>query len=341
MEKIIPALIIFFTRKSRAKVENIEYRPKQWVNNLFRFWESLVWKKVLPNGDGTYSFEIKHEMSAWNDGVTTYYLPFTLEAKLAHVETMARQFFKGWKFIKIPLPVLKTPDGQIIKLAPFGYVFAIANTNSASNLSDQTTTVTITSFTISGSNMILIANGDNQKGSSEGCTATINSVSMTQIDVSVVVSAGSPTSTLFGKLAPTTGNIVVTRVSSTGADRITVSASSYSGVSQSTAIGSLTKTKANSSGTTFAGTLTAGTNSWVALGCYISAGGGPGTAGSGTTLRTKDGEINYIFDSNGGVTGSTTLNVNCGGSFAYGYVMVSFDPVGVAPTVNSNFLMFM
>lgn len=205
------------------------------------------------------------------------------------------------------------------------------------------TSVTYTGFTVTGSNMIgivSVANQANAGGSwaTDTSGVTFNGSAMTKIDVVQINSGYGNSVSLWGRLAPTTGNVVATR--STNVDRITICIATYSGVSQSTAIGSLTKTSlGTSSGSSFTGTLTAGTNSWVVLGTYISAGGGPGTAGSGTTLRVKDGEINYLFDSNGAVSGSTSLNVNCGGSFPYGYVMVSFDPASAAVANTTNFFM--
>jgi hypothetical protein len=207
---------------------------------------------------------------------------------------------------------------------------AVANTDNVE--ASGATTATISGFTVSGSNTALLCTVcDQSSGAGSVTSVTANGVSMTEIDTQSANGAGNLR--LFGLLNPSTGDIVATRTA-TG-DRITISAVLYTGVSQSTAISSLVKTKGSGSGTSLTGTLsTPVDNCWTSMGTYVSSAGDTTTAGSGTTKRVTGPEIEDHWDSNGPIAsaGSTTLNVNNGGSFSYGYIMVALEPYVVPPT---------
>lgn len=197
--------------------------------------------------------------------------------------------------------------------------------NSGTATATGTTSVTLSSFTISGSNPCLIVSvcDQNNGGSVTGVTA--NGVAMTQIDSQSI--SGSNGVSLWGLYGATTGNIVATRTGTS--DRITICAVNYANVSTSTALTSLVKVKGTATGTTIAATLTPKVaNAWVTMGTYVSAGGDPTTAGAQTYKRVAEPEIGDHWDSNGsiGPSAAFTLNVNNGGSYAYAYIAVALEP---------------
>jgi hypothetical protein len=204
---------------------------------------------------------------------------------------------------------------------------AIDNTGNAEAFA---TTATIASFTITGSDTILIVSVCNQSNVSNDTTGvTCNGVAMTKIDEQATLVFNN-TISLWGLLSPTTGDIVATR--NTNTDRITICAASYTGSDQATAIGSLTKTKGNGLSTTQTATLTTPVaDCWTVMGTYVNTSGGT-SAGSGTFLRVDGAEIEDQWDSNGAITtpSSTTLNVNNGSSTQFANVMVAIQPAATA-----------
>lgn len=207
---------------------------------------------------------------------------------------------------------------------------AIAYDNSAVGSSAAgATSLTLSSFTITGSDTCLIVQVSNQGIVSSGSAisgVTCNGVSMILIDTASV--PNNQSTTLWGLYGATSGNIVITRINNFS-DQIFASAVSYTGVSNSTAIGSLPKTKASNPGVNFTATLTTVVdNSWLVLGNYSNT---SPTAGSGTFKRTNN-VISFIFDSNSAITpaGSASLNVTGANSLANGYVMVAIQPPSAA-----------
>lgn len=203
---------------------------------------------------------------------------------------------------------------------------AVDNTGTAT--ATGVTSVTLSSFTISGSNVALFVSVCDQAASGSVTGVTANGTSMTLVDSQAVGGAAAQDVYLYGLYSPSTGNIVATRTG-TG-DRITICAVSYTGVSSNTAIGSLAKAKGGSTATTLAGTLTTTKNySWTTMGTYVSSPGDTTTVGTGTSLKRVTGpEIEDHWDTGGEipVAGSTTINVNNGGSYPYAYVVCEVEP---------------
>jgi hypothetical protein len=221
-------------------------------------------------------------------------------------------------------------------------VIKVESTGSATS-NAGTTTVAVTA---SGSNNMLLVAVSDQDNSNNATTnvtgVTCNGVAMTKIDVQAVNAGYGNSISLWGLLGATTGNIVATRTHVQ--DALAVSFTLYSNVDQSTAIGSLVKTKGGSTASSFTGTLTTSTTyCWTAMGVYASVGGDTLSGGNGTYKRiSTNGSINSYFDSNGGIptASSTTLNVTDSGSHVYGYVMVEIRPYSapVASTTYANLL---
>jgi hypothetical protein len=158
--------------------------------------------------------------------------------------------------------------------------------------------------------------------SSNTVTATYNGVSMVQIDTSTTANR----STVFQKYAPGTGskNIVVSMGS---ASFIYSTVASWSGTNQSDTTDS--KNKCNTTGTSLAcATTVVDGNSWTILANSENNGNTP-VAGTGSTLRAKTGNDQYIgiFDSNGTVgVGSHSMTWTVPVSQAMSSIIFSIAP---------------
>lgn len=352
---ILPKLLALITRHPREKVEHLEFRPNQWMSNLFRVWEYVFWRRQ----------GIRIESSAYTDGRNTYYQCHTWEATFSYIEQKIREslsvklvktrrgykikFFNDFSFELIKLPTLVASNGMPINTLPFGYVFAIALDTSGSNaVGGGNSSVTISSYTVTGSNTIMFVAANDQANSGGSWATnvtgiTANGSATTKIGVNYVDTGPyGNNSSLWGKLAPSSGNVVASRTN-TG-DGFMIGAETLSGVDQGTAVGSL-PTNGISNGTfstpQASPAVTSPSNGWVAMSCYISIGAPAATAGTGTTLRqtVSGAEYGYLFDSGSTVSGSTTLQVSRTTTAKYAMTLAAVGPAGAA-TVNSGLLNF-
>ena len=177
------------------------------------------------------------------------------------------------------------------------------------------------SHTCSGSDRILFVGTEGTTGGSDLITGiTYASVAMTRIG-SAYKGAGGRFINLFYLIAPSTGanNIVI---SASGVDVIGASASSYTGVNQSS------QPDAFATATATASTLT-GTVTTVADNCWtvMFAHGDNITAGAGTTVRAT-GSGYGICDSNGAKTPAGSTSLIATPSASWSGIIASFAPVG-------------
>ncbi len=186
-----------------------------------------------------------------------------------------------------------------------------------------------------GSDLILVVSVCLFGLTADDASVTYNGVAMTK--VGPVSTTGSSIQYLFYLVNPATGSNTVSISSSASATVIIGFSTSYTGCAQS---GQPDNSGTFSgSGTTIATTLTANaSNCWAVAGLNNLPGFGI-SAGAGTTDR-GNGSAQSYGDSNGPVSGSTTLNFTMGGS-ATGIDAVMLTIAPVAPPANSNFLMFM
>lgn len=344
-------------RRYRPK---FEYRENNWTSNVFRVFETIFGRRFgIRLESAGYASVDKYGQR------TEYVVAYSTEAKIAFFEQYIRQYLSSLvsKIKQTRLPDLNifdvfTPDYALAGVSyipktetrPSGYMFAIAlDTSASGSVGAGTTTVTLTSYTVTGSNTVMFVGANDQANSGAGWATnvtgiTANASALTRISGNFVDSGpyGNNTS-LWGKLSPASGNVVATR--SNAADGFMVGAETLSGVDQGTAIGSLA-TSGISNGT-FATpqaspAVTSPSNGWVVMACYISIGSPAATAGSGTTLRqtVAGAEYGYLFDSGSTVSGSTTLNVVRTTTAKYAMTLAAIGPFGAA-TVNSRFLAFM
>lgn len=328
IRSILPNILALMTGVPRSRMilgEDFHWRVDSITYNLFRVYELIFWRRDGIRPDRRASISNVHYSYSWENLIATY-------------ETIIRETLKGImpKFEIVYIPQLQLAGLKHMGVQPFRFAIAVDNTGNIE--ASGTTTATISSFTITGSNVILMVSTCNQASGAGNTTGvTANSVAMTKINEALVLPGlADSTVTFWGKLAPTSGNIVATRTGN--ADRLTICATSYTGVSQSVAIGSLVIDSGNSvAGASITGTLTTPVaNCWTVMGTYVSSGGDTTTAGSGTFKRVTGAEIEDQWDSNGAIATatSTTLNVNTGGAFPYGYVMAAIQPPGASGPAN-------
>lgn len=351
--------------RSRPKPE---WRQNNWTSNVFRVLE-FVFGKPTDLVDGKYVERIKLESAGYSaidkyGNKTEYVIAYSFEAKIAFFEQYVRQYVSSVvrKIKRIRLPDFNffdvfTPEYALAGISyipktatrPSGYMFAIAlDTSASGSVGGGTSTVTLTSYTVTGSNTIMFVAANDQANSGAGWSTnvtgvTANSAALTKIGVNWVDTGpyGNNTS-IWGKLSPASGNVVGTR--SNSADGFMIGAETLSGASQGTAIGSLATNGINNG--TFSTpqaspAVTSPSNGWVAMACYISIGAPAATAGTGTTLRqtVSGAEYGYLFDSGSTVSGSTTLNVARTTTAKYAMTLAAVGPAGAA-TVNSGLLNF-
>lgn len=178
-----------------------------------------------------------------------------------------------------------------------------------------------TSYTCTGSNLLLLLFQIGGSGADSITTGTYNGVSMTKL-TSIQTSAGRWID-VFYLLGPATGsNSLVT-----DANCVDAVAVSYTGVKQS----GFPDSQSSSTGT---GTSIAASTTVIAASCwelmaFVQTTFTSGTAGTGTTKRqtTSDNGC-QVYDSNGTVgTGSQTLNASWTGSTAWAQIVISIAPV--------------
>jgi hypothetical protein len=123
----------------------IEWNKNCWTHNVFRAWEWLVGRR----------YGVRHEASAMlnDDGTVTYQFS-TLEAFIAHQETLIRKGFKKW--IPELVQILQVvPVDRVSGLHPWGIMLAVTyDSGGIQTTNGLTTTI---SFTITGTGIMLIS----------------------------------------------------------------------------------------------------------------------------------------------------------------------------------------
>jgi len=191
------------------------------------------------------------------------------------------------------------------------------------------------SHTCTGSNLILYVHVyTNPDNSNKVSGVTYNGVSMTLVNISGGL-LGAGTAYLYRLVGPATGanNVVVTYSGATFGVSV---ATSYTGAKQS---GGVFVSNTNTGASTDTVTLTPNSaNNWIVM-AVASSNAAP-TAGGAAFLRQVGSNVAITaFDTNGAVTGSTSMTANASPG-NMGAVAESFEPV-VSASANGNFLAFM
>lgn len=356
-------------KRSRPKPE---WREKNWTSNVFRVLELIFGKKtdlIIDEKEKRYVERIKIESAGFAcvdkyGHRTEYVIAYSLEAKIAFFEQYIRKYISSTlrKLKQFRLPEFKIFDSFIPEYAlagisyipktenrPSGYMFAIALDTSASGVASATT-VTLTSYTVTGSNTIMLASAPNQSNAGStnwatdvsGITCNAGAQALSKINVA----NGDATSpgygqnvSLWSRVAPSSGAIQATR--STNTDGFMVCVETLSGVDQTltgSSIANSVKSNGATSGTNTSNSVTCPTNGWTAMGVYIAT-GSSATATGGSTLRQSASAFGYLFDSTSTVSGSQTLSFSHNTGQSYGLVICAVGPVAVAGSNTTNFFM--
>lgn len=308
MDRILPTILVLLTGQDRY-LPDIEWSSNSWTHNMFRFYESLFWRRV----------GIRAEITTKFDGIKAIHQAHSFEGACALIETSIRQFFEFAIPIKIWIPLLSTPEGLPKPASPF--LFAIAFDTSLYG-GDATSSY---SYTVTGSNPILIGQTyDRNFGIS---AVSYNSVAMTnsltQADGS---SGGEMRAWKLG--APATGahTVSITTGGSTAFGSIIASYSGAAATLDSTNVGSAT-----SGGTKAISTTVVAASSWL-----IGMAGTFGSGGTVTSNQASTRQTNSTFftgysmcysDSNTTVsTGSNSITFTNGNSPSWAVMALSISP---------------
>lgn len=161
--------------------------------------------------------------------------------------------------------------------------------------------------------------------SNNSSTVTISSVTCNGVAMTLIDSQAAQANLigyLYSLQNPTSGNIVVT---ASGNTNLALVAATYGGVKQTVTMDATTK-GGGDTGSSHTGTLTTVLdNCWTVMASL--AAGAPQTAGTGATERDEQTYI-ALYDSNGVVTppGSKSMTVSFNATDSRAYVMASFAP---------------
>lgn len=330
MRYFLTKLAAVITRKPRY-IPEIVWSDKSWTHNAFRFWELCFGRE----------YGIKIEASTTvkrdEDGVVTITRKFyTLEAFLAHTETVVRQI--KWGGIKIN-PIYGQAILDILGyrrvfvqgnglLNDFGFRFAIALDTTTTSSSASASSLTY-SHTTTGSNLLLVT------GAGERAVATANTYNGVSCTALTSRTNGAANGRQFYLSSPATGaNNVVTSFSST----LSVSSITTTFTGADSTIGTEAGSTGNS--TTVSTNVSSATNQLVVD--YVSHGVGASiTIGAGQTLCGSQ-IINANTQAVSTEPGATTVTMSwtTGVSSVWAHSAFPILPASL-PTVNSGFLAFM
>lgn len=324
MERILPKIWAIATRHDRQKVVpgiDFEWSDSSWVHNLFRIYELVFWRRS----------GIRCEQISDSDGNVYSY---TWENLLATYEGMAR----AWVKRQLPaFSIVYVPQVQLAGLSQGGitpFMFAIAFDNATPDGFAATSVLTF-AHAVTGANTLILVGTTSGVASDTVTGITYSAVALSN-GTSVVVPADRGTCLKYLKGAATGSNNVVVSVSVAGVAAI---AFSYTGALQTGGIDASTTNTGTLVSTLTTTITTVANNCWTFM--YAATDGNTTlTAGTGSTQRATTNTY-YAYDSNGPVaSGSNSMTVTPSGSSRLATNMMSFAPVA-APTVNSDFFMFM
>lgn len=334
MRRILPTLLVFFTRKDRYFPE-VQWSSNCWTHNVFRIYEILFGREI----------GIRFESATIRgvDGSTTVFLG-TLEAAITHIEAGIRARIARLPrpyLVKIYIPIFSFAYAGGVPPSPSSspYLFAIAfNANTQTTGYSQSTGFTL-SHTTSGSDRAVV--GSLQLGGSSP-TTQYTSVAMTYAGNSMTGNSGSDItdtnrrSMTFGRLNATTGANNLATTWGGGGTEARLFALSYSGVDQTVGLNSWGENNASSGTTLTVSTTTTLDQCWLVGGIFVREGGSGDITLSAGTVRSQDqtsgagdrGPVSTGSTSMGWVAPSGALN---GGSTA---ALVSLAPAAAAGPAN-------
>ncbi len=291
MKNFLPKLMARITRHPREIVD-VKWSPDSWTHNVFRFYEMLFGRR----------YGVKHEMSAWTDGITTVYQCHSIESIFALTEQYIRGLIPRWQPLKIWIPKRAPIEGYV------GSPFLFAVAFDTSGLDAEVNTVATLSYTVTGSNPYLYTNLGYEPTRTL-LSNTYNLASLTSVVGQVLFQGGGSAFDLQYLVAPATGthNIIATW---TGSGGKSISASSFTGVNQIAPPANSTNTQVNGASPLTQSITTTIANSWIVWGFGVS---GTASASTNTTIRQQEALFNGfgIADTNAsqGSPGSKSMSI--------------------------------
>lgn len=333
MRLILPKLLAILTRKSRY-IPDIKWSDKSLVHNLFRAYELVFGRRHGIRCESSTSAEMD------NDGkVILNRKFFTVEAVLAHLESVVRNGFK-FNFEWVELPQLQLAglaqsiDAPQLPIFTFAIAIDVANEGyvNGTNLSY--------SHTVTGSDTYISAQSWTFSGGDSISAVTYAGEALTERGQ--VATDASGQLYIHSAAGANTGSNTLQYTNSSSQVFSTVA--SYTGVDQSTPCPDTVLTgNATNSSFTISTTNVSVDQSWILM--SVRSPSKVPTAGSGCFVRktnTTSADCGTTLDSNGGrSTGANTMDFSWTGSSALYYVIGNFAPTAGGASVNSNFFAFM
>lgn len=278
MKNPLPKLLSIFT--GARYIPEIQWSSKSWTHNVFRAWELVFGRK----------YGIRCEVTADSDGNYKFY---TVEARIAHFEGLVRRMLAGIYPFHTKYPELAWQKGAI--------AFDAVGHQTTASASPSAT------FTISGSDRILIAFPYVGPGTPSISSCTWNSVGLTFLQTQT--GNGLNQTFTYYQFAPSTGSNSLVANASSGSDARIMGAS-YTGVNQSALDGNGVTNQNNTTSYSPTAFTTTANNCWTVWAIENNS----GDANSITTgnVRTSSGTGRGLYDigpqtpaGSSGVTGVT------------------------------------
>ena len=312
LKSIIPTIVATITRHPRQLIE-MEWSSNSWTFNLFRIYEVIFGRR-----DG-----IRIEASLSMSGV---FHAISFEAKVVHTEALLRKGIKAlwdsrprlvWIEVYEPAFAFAGIPNSNPKLKHYRFAIAFDNAMTAFVVNTSTT------YTTSGSNRYLVDGTVVQTSGTSIGSVTYAGTAMTEHENLVSDGASDEDLHLMGLANPASGS---NTLACTSAGAYGLSASSYSGVNQNTTPDNHAQNKSSGAAATISITPVKA-NCWM-IGCFRTNGNFT-SVGTGTTDRMSPLSGYDMCDSNGTISGATSLNMNLA-SAAWGVVALTLAPVATS-----------
>lgn len=323
----------------------VEWSGNSWTHNAFRAYEWLFGRR--------YGVRCESAVTAhYENGMVQIHRRFyTVEALLAHTESLIRAKIAGWKFEPNPIyghaileifgykRVFVYDNGMIDRM---GYRFAIAFDASSNGGLGTTISTRSWAHTCSGSDRVINI-GAMYPTAGTLTSTTYNSVTATAIGTTQT-SAGGVKIDLQRLVAPATGSNTAAVNTSASVAYLVGVAVSFTGVDQTTPIDTSAQSSPAATNNVTQ-SITTGVDNAMLVGWFRDDMGRAVNGGTNTTVLVDGaGQGFHLTRATSLITpagsASQILSTQNGDSPAWAAIVASLKPVSAA-VVNSNFLTFM
>lgn len=277
---IIPHILAQLT--GDRYLPEIQWARNNWTHNFFRLYEIIFWKKA----------GLTREWAIIDNKLHL----FTVEARIAHIEGIVRQYIRSFKVEKVPVPCLNIAGVARVNILPFPYLYAISrDTNNAD--SGATSSSRTQTLTCSGSDRILLGFPYHDTGGLSISAFTYDSVSMGAAVGTTTTANGSFYS--YALVAPNTTAGASLSVTLGGSTYVFINAISYTGALQTGQPDAHNETSDAASGASISTSVTT-----VASKCWIAG------ASRHDNVGTISGTNSFTLVAQSGANGTAVLDTN-------------------------------